>query len=318
MDRSHARATIDAALWLLVALASAAGFVILMLLLTSRPAAALDVPSVGAVAQDPVGTLTKTVADVAAAEPAGQPAAPSPKAAAPVAPVTAAVTPVLDRVVAPVTTVVEDVVKPATQRVVTPVLGIVEDVTPPIAGALEPVTGTIDAVVTPAARHVVTPVTGIVDDLISPSPDATVLPDLGGAVRRLTAPTAAPLPLTSDASRRTEPPASPIPATGTEQFGSAIGAAEVTRAPGARTATTPPAPRDRAPFDMPADAPAPPLAPAGPSSPADGATRAPTLLVNFAIVLAVVALALVASRLVALYQRLPRTQFLTVLIERPG
>jgi hypothetical protein len=68
---------------------------------------------------------------------------------------------------------------------------------------------------------------------------------------------------------------------------------------------------------MPSGAPPAPAAPAGTSGPADGG-RAPTLLLNFAIVLAAAALALVASRLVALYQRLPRTQFLTVLIERPG
>ena len=75
---------------------------------------------------------------------------------------------------------------------------------------------------------------------------------------------------------------------------------------------------DPAPFDVPAaPQPAAPV-PSTTSGSGDGPNRAPTLLLNFAILCAAIALAHEISRGIGRYVRLPRSQFLTVLIERPG
>jgi hypothetical protein len=337
MDRSQARATINATVWLFGALLCVAGFAVVMLLLSSRPAAALDLPSVGSVVHDPVGTVTKTVDDAvpvssdasnpapteaAATQPATRPAADAPALLAPVDTAIEPVTDAVERVTTPVAGIVDDAA-PAVTHALTPVTDAVDGVVAPtaqrvIAPVAVVVDGVVEDVVAPAAQRVVTPVAGVVDDLTPSSSSGPTAPSFGGTARRLTAPTVAPFPLTTDASSSTSPPALPITATGTEQFGVRMGAERVTRASGARTATAPPAPRDHVPFDMPADTPAAPLAPGGTSSPNDGGSRAPTPLLNFAIVHTTDALALVPSRLVALHQGLPRTQFLTVLIERPG
>jgi hypothetical protein len=140
------------------------------------------------------------------------------------------------------------------------------------------------------------------------------LPGLGGAARRLTAPTDAPLPLTSDGATVLDAFASPQEPAGAFEL-------VARRAGGVGafvSASSTSAPFNRQPFDMPTS-PSNPSAPTTSSGAAgDGPTRTQTLVWNFAIVLAIAALALEASRWFALRNRLPQSQFLTLLIERPG
>ena len=70
---------------------------------------------------------------------------------------------------------------------------------------------------------------------------------------------------------------------------------------------------------VPADAPLAPASPApSPSSSDSGPTRAPTFVLTFAVLLATIALGHELSRRFALADQVPQSQFLTVLIERPG
>ena len=149
------------------------------------------------------------------------------------------------------------------------------------------------------------------------------------------------------------PPASPVEASTPESTGvhargystpSHAGSEPVAQVPGAipdtaASATTLPHERRtfegedapaamRAPFEAPASMPdgiPGPFAPVAPIAPApaapgsgDGPNRAPTFLFTFAVALAAIALAEELSRRLALRDHLPSSQFLTVLIERPG
>jgi hypothetical protein len=72
-----------------------------------------------------------------------------------------------------------------------------------------------------------------------------------------------------------------------------------------------------APASVPAPA-APMTAGTAGSGAGDGPTRTQTLVWNLAIVAAIAAFVVETSRRIALSTHLPQSQFLTVLIERPG
>jgi hypothetical protein len=348
---------LTATMWLFGALACGIVLAFVLLFLSGRSAAALEVPTVGAVVQDPVGAVTKTVtaapapdvadppvagdmppadssktdtpkpdtptvslpkaADPIAETPGGPPASSAPAAASPgpVAPglggITQTVAAPIENVVAPITggvanvaePVVNNVVAPVVDKVATPLLNDV--VIPVVNGVVAPVAGVVDDVGRPLGGALA-PVTPIPPPDLSSGPRT---PSSGGTARRLLAPTGAPIPLTSDvavagtaAAMGTEPP-----------LGLPARASSVTRASAVPVPTPLPTPRDHRPLDLPAQSVPPP---ATPSTGDNG--RAPTFVFHFAIVLAAAVLALEASRRLALLNRLPQTQFLTVLIERPG
>jgi hypothetical protein len=138
-----------------------------------------------------------------------------------------------------------------------------------------------------------------------PAPVQLATGDLGGAVRRLQAPTDAPFPLI---------PATPLAVTTADARAS--GPEHHARASATNALESTPV---SVPYDaVPADAPVSPATSAPGSSSGPGSTRAPTFVFTFAVLLATIALGHQLSRYIALRDQVPHSQFLTVLIERPG
>ncbi len=328
MTRSLPRPTIST-IWLLFG-ACAFGFVLgfVLLVANSRPASALDVPKIDVtgVVRDPVGTVAEVAPNIPLPEAADRNA--ETPGTATVTPPPVELPPVeLPPVELPkveLNQVVPVAAHPsALPAVQLPTIDLgrvdVRAGSGPLVRLPSVDLGSIDAGLGGVLPEITLPradlgaIAGDHVDLPSveiPAPSrAPVVPptslhlppvDLGGAARRLQAPTDAPYPLIPGGASALPPP-TPAPLAHAVRSASA------------------PVPHDAAPYDaVPADAPASPAAPAPSSSSDSGGTRAPTFVFNFAVLLATIALGHELSRRIALLDHVPTSQFLTVLIERPG
>ena len=228
-----------------------------------------------------------------------------------------------DQVTKPIVQTVEQVTKPIVQTV--------DLVTKPVTDTLENLPGiTLPAITVPPIQlgpidtgAVLPPVT--VPSIHVGGPKTPTLPiprgatpGLGGAARSdALVPTGAPFPQITDPASF---PIAPSSLAAVEHDAGSQAASRGASAPSGPAASraSGSAPSTPAPFDVPA-APQPAApAPSTTSGSGDGPNRAPTLLLDFAILCAAIALAHEISRGIGRYVRLPRSQFLTVLIERPG